>query len=56
MLSVISFEMDFDMFEGPTMVKIWKDPSKLTTTTTKKDNYRRKNGHDQALDVRQKAV
>ena len=24
MLSVISFEMDFDMFEGPTMVKIWK--------------------------------
>ena len=37
----------------PTMVKIRKDPSKLTK---KKGNCRRKNWHDQALDIRQKAV
>ena len=32
-----------------------KESSKLTTTT-KKDNYRRKNGHEEALYIRQKAV
>lgn len=41
------------MFEGPTMVKIWKDPSKLTTTTTTKATIE-ENRHDCFLDVRQK--
>lgn len=46
--------MDFSMFEGPTMIKIWKDPSEQTNK--KQGDCRRKDGHDQVLVKRQQAV